>query len=291
MELVKIKGNTYILEGPNKVGIYLINKKEVIIIDTGQDATTGEEIMKICQDNKWQIKGIINTHSHPDHVGGNYVIHKTLKIPVYAYGLEKILIENPFLISTIAYGGFPPKYVQNPYLMSTPTKCKDISTMDLPKGLEFFPLPGHSGDMVGFKTKDGVVFLGDALAGEKIITKYKLWFMYDVKAYLESLDYICDIKAEVFIPSHGEICKDIKELVTVNREVVLEVINKIKELCQPGLNFEGLLRELTTYYHVKLDLMQYCLIGGTLKCYLSYLLNEGLIKNESIDNELIWVTV
>lgn len=291
MELIKLNGDTYLLDGINKVGIYVFNQNEVVIIDTGMSDQDGMEIIKVCKENNWQIKMILNTHGHTDHIGGNQVIQKTLKVPIYAYKMEQVFIENPILISTMAYGGFPHQYLKNPYLLATASEALELTKEVLPKGIEFFPLPGHNGDMVGFKTKDEVYFLADAIAGQNIIAKHQLQFMFDVKAYFKTLDYIKDLKGKVFVPSHGEICENIEALVAINKETALSVIEKIKELCQPGVNFETLLKELATFYHIKLEFTQYCLIGTTLKCYLSYLLDEKIIQAKFINNELIWTTI
>ena len=291
MQLINLKGDTYLLESRNKVGIYVFNKNEVAVIDTGIDEKSGQAIMQICADNNWEIKMILNTHGHADHIGGNAVIEKTLKVPIYAYQTEKVMIQNPHLISATAYGGFPHQYLKSPYLMAEASEALELSADILPEGLEFFPLPGHNSDMVGFKTKDEVCFLADAVAGEDILTKHPFQFMFDFKAYFETLEMLSELNGAIFVPSHGENTTDIKSLVTLNKETALGIIQKIKELCEGGINFDHLLKELATFYHLKLEFIQHCLIGTTLRCYLSYLLNEGIIKADFIDNELLWTTV
>jgi len=291
MKLISLKGNTYVLDGMNKIGIYLLDNNEVIVIDTGFNDDSGLEIMKVCEQQGWKIKQVFITHAHPDHIGGNYIIAKTLNVPIYAYGTEQVVCNNPQLVDTIVNGGYPHKYLRNPYLRPIPNGTLALTEDVLPEGMEFCLLPGHNSQMVGFKTKDDVYFLADAVAGESVIKKYQLQFMFDVKAYFKTLDFISKLDGQVFVPSHGEITEDIKSLVSLNKETILGVIDKIKEICQKGINFDDILKELADYYHLKLDFIVYSLISCTLRCYLAYMLDEKIIKAEFEGNKLIWKTL
>ena len=51
-------------------------------------------------------------------------------------------------------------------------------------------LPGHSFGMVGIKTDDGVWFLGDAYLGRRLLDRNPFGFIYNVEAYLETLDKV-----------------------------------------------------------------------------------------------------
>ena len=78
MELIQIGKNTYYIKNNTNIGIYKINEKDIYLIDTGNDSDAGKKILKIINDNNFNIKGIINTHSHADHIGGNnYIQNKT----------------------------------------------------------------------------------------------------------------------------------------------------------------------------------------------------------------------
>lgn len=71
-ELCQVGENTYYINYPVKVGVYRANENEVYLIDSGNDKNAGRRIMKkVLDENKWKLKGIINTHSNADHIGGN----------------------------------------------------------------------------------------------------------------------------------------------------------------------------------------------------------------------------
>ncbi|MDD2207979.1 MAG: MBL fold metallo-hydrolase [Bacilli bacterium] len=291
MKLKKLGDKTYIIDSHNKVGIYLINKTDVAIIDTGLSDSVGKEIMEICNSQNWQIKMILNTHSHPDHIGGNHIIQEQLKVKIYAPKTEKIFIENPELTSIISYGGNPHKYLNNPYLVPKASVVNELSKAILPEGLEYFNLPGHNSEMVGFKTSDDIYFLADAVAGEDIIKKHELQFIYDIQKYFETLDFIKSLDGKLFVPSHGENFIDNKFIVKLNYDNTINIINYIKKICFKKATFETILKNIFETYNLKMDFIQYSFISLTIKGYLTYMLNNDMLKVQFTENEQFWITL
>ena len=287
MELIQIGTNTYYLKNNTNIGIYKINESEVYLIDTGNDSDAGKKILKAISNQNWTIKGIINTHSHADHIGGNKIIQDRTKTDIYANNLEGAIINNPILSPSQFYGAYPFKEFQNKVFMaekSTVTK----SVADLPKCLEYFKLPGHSLDMIGIKTPDDIYFLGDSLISSLTINKYHLFYIYNVEEYLNTLDYLSTLKGKLFIPSHTEPLQDITDLINLNRNKIKEVYNTILQICTTNQNYENILKEIFNYYHLHFNLTQYLIIGSTLKAYLSYLYTNNKLKIILEDNQLLW---
>lgn len=291
MKLKKLGNSTYVLLDLTNIGLYLYDKNNVAIIDTGLSKENGKEIVEICKNNNWNIKMIINTHSHADHVGGNNYIQSLLNVPIYANKMERILIENPILLSTIAYGGYPFKTIQSSVLTASSSKTKQISNKLLPEGLTYFNLPGHCQDMIGIKTNDNVYFMADALVGEKILDKLKVQFMFNVEKSIETLNHLKNLKGEYFVPSHGEVYSNIEDLAVKNIENINDMIELIKDICKQGQIFDNLMKNIFEMYHMKMNETQYNIVSATIKCYLSYMLENKLIKNEIRDNNLLWVSI
>ena len=118
MELVKIGEKTYYIKNNTNIGIYKIDEENVYLIDTGNDKEAGKKILKIINEQGWQVKGIINTHSNADHIGGNKVIQDRTNCDILAYNIEKSFTENPILEPSFLYGGYPFKGIQNKFLMA-----------------------------------------------------------------------------------------------------------------------------------------------------------------------------
>lgn len=278
---------TYYIKNPTNIGIYKADDENVYLIDSGNDKDAGKKILKLVGEQGWKVIGIINTHSNADHIGGNKVICDRTGCDVYAYNIEKAFTEYPILEPSFLYGGYPFKDLRNKFLMAKETNVINIEE-HLPEGLKYFVLKGHFFDMIGIRTSDNVVFLGDALFSEETITKYHLFFIYDVRGFLNTLDYLQGIDAKLFIPSHCQATDDIKDLIERNRNKVNEILNRIYECCRNKVTFEDVLKYVFDTYSLAMNVNQYVLLGSTVRSYLSYLCDEGRIFYEFEDNKMIW---
>lgn len=202
-------------------------------------------------------------------------------------GIEECFVKFPILEPAFLYGGYPFRELKGKTLLAKESKPIAIKE-HLPEGLEYFPLKGHFFDMIGIKTKDDIYFLADSLFSEETIQKYQLFFIYDVKEYLNTLDYLTTLKGKLFIPSHCEATKDISHLIKENRKKVQEIAQKIYDICQKEITFEEILENVFDQYQLKMDLNQYVLVGSTIKSYLSYLHEENKLKFEFNKNKMLW---
>lgn len=287
MELVRVGEKTYYIKNPTNIGIYKADAENVYLIDSGNDKDAGKKILKIVGEQGWKVKGIINTHSNADHIGGNKVICDRTGCDVYAYNIEKAFTEYPVLEPSFLYGGYPFKALRNKFLMAKETSVISIKD-NVPEGLAYFDLKGHFFDMIGIRTPDNVVFLGDALFSEETITKYHLFFIYDVRAYLDTLDYLQGMDGKLFIPSHCEATDDIEDLISLNRNKINEILSFIYECCKQKVTFEDILKYVFDTYSLAMNVNQYVLLGSTVRSYLSYLCDEGRIFYEFEDNKMLW---
>ena len=48
-ELIQVSENTYYVQCPAKIGIVKVNEKDVVLIDSGNDASAGKKIRKILE--------------------------------------------------------------------------------------------------------------------------------------------------------------------------------------------------------------------------------------------------
>ena len=288
-ELVQVGEKSYYIESPAKIGVYKQSETEVYLIDTGNDKDAGRKIRKIFDENGWTLKGIINTHSNADHIGGNRYLQQQFNCKVFSGGIEKAFTEHTLLEPSFLYGGYPFKELRHKFLIAEESAVTDFSDESFPKELEIIPLPGHFFDMVGIRTPDNTVFLADCISSKSTLEKYQLAFIYDVKSYLETLDKVKGLSAEILVPSHAQAEKDLGELIDFNRSKVYEIANSILSICAKPRNFEEILKLLFDRYNLTMSFEQYVLVGSTLRSYLSWLKDSDKLGTIFEGNYFYWL--
>lgn len=290
-ELIQAAPRTYYVQCPARMGIWKLNDTDAVLIDSGGDKDAGRKLQKLFDSQGWRLTAILNTHANADHNGGNALLQQRLGAPAYAPGIDAAITSHPILEPAFLYGGYPCKPLRNKFLLAQPSDCRPLTEEVLPEGLTMLPLPGHFFDMCGFRTADEVWFLADCLSGANIVEKYHVNFIYDVAAYLETLDKVCTLEGRLFLPAHAEPTEDIRPLAALNRAKVLEICQLILDFCREPLCFEEVLQRVFRHYQLTMDFNQYVLVGSTVRSYLSYLLDRGALTAEFADSKLLWRTL
>lgn len=276
------------IDCPAKIGVYLAGGSDVYLIDSGSDRDAGRRVRQILERNGWRLRGILNTHSHADHIGGNRYLQAQTGCAVYSGGMEAAFIRNPVLEPSFLYGGYPCRDLRHKFLMAQESDVRDFSDDGFPKEVEIIPLPGHSFDMVGFRTPDQTVFLADCVSSRATLDKYAISYLYDVEAYLDTLNRVEQMEAAMFVPAHAEPSADVRPLIQLNRERVHAVARRLVELCEAPSTFEELLRRVFDDYGLSMNMDQYVLVGSTVRSYLAWLKDRGALTVAFEGNQMRW---
>jgi len=119
---------------------------------------------------------------------------------------------------------------------------------------------GHFVDMIGIVTPERIFFTADSVFPPNVIEKYHLFFLYNIKAHLNTLKMLNNMEADIFVPGHGTAVESI----------------------------ENLEKELCTFYRLNMDPNQYVLISSTVRSYLSYMLKKNLLEYSFSDSQMLW---
>ena len=287
-ELVQIADRSYYINCPAKIGLVKLSETDVCLIDSGSDKEAGRKVRQILDANCWKLRTVYNTHSNADHIGGNKYLQAQTGCKIFAPGIEHDFTRHTLLEPSFLYGGFPPKELRHKFLLAQESEAEYLTDECLPEGITAIPLPGHFFDMVGFRTDDDVVYLADCLSSEDTLQKYGISFIYDVAAYLDTLEQVKEMKAGIFVPAHAQETDNIAPLAQLNIDKVCEVADTIESVCEEPQCFEHILRELFAAYELNMNFQQYALVGSTVRSYLAWLKDSGRLQADFEDNMLLW---
>ncbi len=290
-ELIQVSERDYYIQSPAKIGLVRLNDSDVCLIDSGNDKDAGRKLRQILDANKWHLTAIYNTHSNADHIGGNQYLQRQTGCRVYAPGIDCAFTRRPILEPSFLYGGFPPGDLRHKFLMAQESDARDLTPDVLPEGFALIPLPGHFFDMVGFRTPDDTVYLADCLSSRETLEKYRIGFIYDVAAYLKTLETVKSMQARNFVPSHAPACSEIASLAQYNMDQVLEIAERIVGICAEPVCFEAVLQRLFSDYGLDMNFEQYVLVGSTVRSYLAWLRDTGRLQVLFENSMLLWQRV
>lgn len=99
------------------------------------------------------------------------------------------------------------------------------------------------------------------------------------------------LQAKIFVPAHAVATEDVTDLAQYNIDKVLEIADKITDICQEPLCFETILQKLFTDYGLTINFEQYVLVGSTVRSYLAWLKDTGRLNALFENNMLLWQRV
>lgn len=283
MDLHHVTGNTYFINYPSVVGVYVFDDNSCLLIDSGASASFGLKTIKILEKQGLKIGGIINTHFHGDHTGGNKAIQDYCDCPIYASPIDKIFIENPILSPFSIYSAYPLEPLKNKLVMSAPSKVSYEVTGNSvnihEQEFNIIELSGHTMGQIGIVTPDEVFFAGDAVISHRNLVKFPFLYMGDLDSYLKSLEKLKGVEFPYKILSHdGLFMDDWQQTLAANEQQIQTIINVILAKLSSFQSREQVIQEVINQLDLPINTSQYFLISASISAYLSFLHSKKLIK-------------
>ncbi len=156
--ITRMKIKTLVV-GPIDTNCYIISEDKgssSFIIDAGEDLPGILALVKNCGLN---VKAVLATHGHYDHVTAAKGLKDALRVPFYIHGSDAFMVSHAAqpLLSAIGHGTFPA--VDPDGILS---EGHILSAGGL--SLKVIHTPGHSpGGVCFYCEKDGILFSGDTL--------------------------------------------------------------------------------------------------------------------------------
>ncbi len=255
---------------------------DCLLVDSGIDRSAGNRIAAAIGAAGLTAKGLLITHSHADHCGGNAALHAKLGLTVFAPPLECAVLRQPELEPMVLYGAAPPAALGSKFFLATPTPAVAPLEpgMQAVGGVPFtaVPLHGHCPQQYGYLSQDGVLFCGDALFPAYVWEKYGLPYFFDVDGALAAFDAI-----EALVPTltacvtaHNGPVDDVAALVQANRQGLRAAADWLATcLRQQPQSREDALAAAFTSFGLEQNEAQYYLVGSTIAALLTHLVKAG----------------
>jgi glyoxylase-like metal-dependent hydrolase (beta-lactamase superfamily II) len=286
MDLVRIGDNLYYIPAPTNIGVIVLGEG-AFIVDSGLDDEAGRKILRALERNDLKLIGIINTHSHADHCGGNSYLKRRTGARIYAPRGEICFIENTLLEPFFLFSASPPMEMRNRFLMAEPSEV-DGRAEEL-TDIKVVSLKGHSIDQIGI-IFDDIIFCADSVFSRKIIEKHGIPYHSDVDEERRTLNSLKESKYRLYVPSHAEPTPDIGELVEDNMEAIEVVEENLLEVLKESKRTDDIVSGVLNRMKIEVkDVGQYMLLRSALMSYLSSLRNRGVIRPELRDGVLMWI--
>lgn len=292
MELQKIKGNSYFLNAPTNIGVYIFKNKNCLLVDTGSGTNQVKKITEQLEINSLHPKYIINTHSHEDHSGSNYYFKENYPGTIfYASEGEKIFLENPYLLYSMLFSSNPIKEVNRRHRACNIDYTLEIGLNKInDEKFEILNLAGHTKSHIGIITSDLVCYVGDAVLSEDIISKYTIPFIYNVEDSIQTLNRLKDAQADYFVIGHAESFYNkeaFNKLLNTNLTQLRICQEQILDLLDRPLSREDILENLIILNELPQNFNQYHLYLSSISSYLTYLSNNNMLQS-SVENGKIY---
>jgi len=142
--------------GPLQVNCFVVacqKTREAMVIDPGED---GPRILQLAESNGYQVKQIVNTHGHFDHIGANQPVKDATGAVLMTHEADLPLLQNARNHAqayglTVSPSPDPDKFLDEGDVFSVGEQSFSV-----------FHVPGHSPGSICLLS-DGHLFVGDVL--------------------------------------------------------------------------------------------------------------------------------
>ena len=295
--LIELGPRVAVVPGGVNVGVLRGEGGRLVLVDTGVNETNGKKVLKAAREEAGgEVVAILTTHAHADHFGANAAVVKRTGARVHAPAVDEAILRYPLLQPASLYGGADPlDTLRGNFLLADPSPV-DAVVQPGPltvEGIdvEVVPLGGHSPNQVGYLV-DGVFFCADVVLPQTVLAKYKIPYLFSVTDHLRALERARQTPCAAAVPGHGPIVPSLAELVSLNRELVEEVAERVVALAREPATAEGILAGLLTGYAANVaDAPGFYLLQPTVFAFLSHLHREGRVRHEVRDGRSLWASV
>ena len=210
---------------------FVVTDEGIVMIDAPQAPSAALKWREFMR-SKGELRYLINTEHHRDHITGNFffsatgIAHQKTKEAIASFEVNPILER----IKAIDPEGYP--LMEGYYIKKPSITFSERLTLNLGKHtFEVIHLPGHTaGQSAVYIPEERVVFTGD-----NVFHKVQTWLQEAYpEDWLKSLKKIGELDVDTIIPGHGEICD--KSYLKEQAAFIEEWMEAVRLAIQRGLS-------------------------------------------------------
>ena len=265
------------------------------LIDAGLNDSSARKALRAVRDElSSTLLGILTTHAHADHFGGNAFLVKRTGAQVWAPEIDEAFLRYPILQpATLFAGADPPASMRGPFLLAEASPVDRVLTPGevLLDGVPatLVSLAGHSPNQIGVLV-EGVFFSADVVLPAAALDKYRIPYLFSVTDHRASLLRVRDLDYGAAVPGHGPIVDSLAELLALNTSILDDVEAALLDLlAEPAAAESILTRLLELFGGDPGDAAGFYLLHPTIYAFLSHLERSGNVEHLVRDRRSLWV--
>ena len=291
----EIDERTAVIRAAVNIGVIRLDERSTLLVDTGIDRDSARRAVRmVAEAGLGTVAGILTTHAHADHVGGNAEVVRRTGCPVWASPVEAAIARCPELGPALLYGASAPATMRGKFLLASPSPVDHIVTTgsiefgDLTIGV--VRLPGHSPDQIGY-TLGNVCFAADIVFPQETIDKYRVPFIFSVTDHRSSLQTARTLDHRWFVSGHGPVLDGdaFHALIDYNAAALDAVetatLRAVETLSAADEIEAAVLRQLGAKPP---DIAALALLRTTIRSVIADLADRGLVTGAVHDGRIIW---
>ena len=254
VHVMHVQGKVYVIVGAGGNITAQVGDEGVLLVDSGLVSMSDKVVAAVRSITDKPIRYIINTHIHPDHVGGNEAISQQGSTIAGGNVVGDIGASASQGATIVAFHSILDRMSAQDGKDKAPQKAWPTDTYDGREKKLFFngeaievihePFAHTDGDSIVFFRRSDVVSTGDilTLAGYPIIDVVRGGTIQGIIHGLNRLVYQITIPAEkqeggtMVIPGHGRVCDQAD--VVYYQEMVIIIRDRIQAMIDKGMTVE-----------------------------------------------------
>lgn len=285
MEIKTVRGRTAYLDGPQLIGLYLVDDTHCVLLDSGR-AKLRAEIEQTLAATGLTPVGVLGTHTHYDHFANAAYFQRTRGVPVaLSFGEAELCRTFPTLKSYLfVYSAGEvmgdPELKELPCLVDRVIYSKEDEIDFAGARFRILRTPGHSPEHISIVTPDGVCYTGDALMCGGPLAHSKLPYAYNLRQAIESLEVFRGLDCTELLVAHkGVVEAPFDDLLDENRRLILRQLDAVAAIIDHKMSLEEIFAAVRDTMHIRVDTPRKAEnMERFLRPYLECLIDDGTLR-------------